>query len=60
MPDIIDFNTGDIIDGEASIEGKGEALLDFVINIASEKLSPKLNYYVKMTLFLGNAECLCK
>lgn len=41
MPDIIDFNTGDIIDGEASIEGKGEALLDFVINIASGKTKPK-------------------
>jgi altronate hydrolase len=39
MPDIIDFNTGDIIDGEATIEEKGEQLLDFVIEIASGKLT---------------------
>jgi len=39
MPDIIDFNTGDIIDGKASIKGKGEDLLDFVIEVASGKLT---------------------
>lgn len=39
MPDIIDFNTGAIIEGKASIEQMGEALLDFVIEVASGKLT---------------------
>lgn len=39
MPDIIDFNTGAIIEGTASIEETGEDLLDFVIKVASGKLT---------------------
>lgn len=39
MPDLIDFNTGAIIEGTASIEDTGEDLLDFVINVASGKLT---------------------
>ncbi|WP_282135135.1 UxaA family hydrolase [Seonamhaeicola maritimus] len=39
MPDIIDFNTGAIIEGTSSIEETGENLLDFVIQIASGKLT---------------------
>lgn len=35
MPDIIDINTGTIIDGEESIEEAGERILDFVIRVAS-------------------------
>ncbi|MEL6192566.1 MAG: altronate dehydratase family protein [Bacteroidota bacterium] len=35
MPDIIDFNAGEIITGEKSIEQVGEELLDKVISIAS-------------------------
>ncbi|GIZ08886.1 UxaA family hydrolase [Flavobacterium sp. UMI-01] len=37
MNDIIDFNTGTIIEGKASIEQTGEALLDYVIEVASGK-----------------------
>lgn len=37
MNDIIDFNTGPIIEGEKTIEEMGEELLDFVIEVASGK-----------------------
>lgn len=37
MNDIIDFNTGGIIEGKESIEETGEALLDYVIEVASGK-----------------------
>ncbi|WMI66204.1 altronate dehydratase family protein [Aestuariibaculum sp. YM273] len=37
MNDIIDFNTGGVIDGEATIEETGEQLLDFLIKVASGK-----------------------
>lgn len=37
MNDIIDFNTGKIIEGTASIPETGEDLLDFVISVASGK-----------------------
>ena len=39
MPDLIDFNTGGIIDGTDSIKNTGEALLDLVIAVASGKLT---------------------
>lgn len=35
MPDIIDINTGTIIDGEETIQQAGERILDFVIRAAS-------------------------
>lgn len=35
MPDIIDINTGTIIDGEESIQQAGERILDYVISVAS-------------------------
>jgi altronate hydrolase len=35
MPDIIDINTGTIIDGEETIEQAGERILEFVIRAAS-------------------------
>lgn len=35
MHDIIDFNTGDIIDGKETIESCGEALLSYIIRVAS-------------------------
>ena len=35
MKDIIDFNTGAIITGEATIESKGEALLNYLVKVAS-------------------------
>lgn len=35
MPDIIDFNTGTIIEGEETIEESGERLLEYVIAVAS-------------------------
>lgn len=37
MNDIIDFNAGTIIEGSASIKEVGEALLDYVIEVASGK-----------------------
>jgi altronate hydrolase len=39
MPDIIDFNTGAIIEGTSTIEETGECLLDFVIEVASGRLT---------------------
>ncbi|MEO9890945.1 altronate dehydratase family protein [Aurantibacter sp.] len=40
MKDIIDFNTGGVITGEASIEAKGEELLDYIIEVASGEKAP--------------------
>jgi altronate hydrolase len=37
MPDIIDFDSGNIISGEASIEENAEALLEYIILLASGK-----------------------
>jgi altronate hydrolase len=37
MNDVIDFNTGSIIEGKSTIEEVGEALLDYVIEVASGK-----------------------
>ena len=37
MKDIIDFNTGDIIEGTSTIKENGEALLHYVIEVASGK-----------------------
>jgi altronate hydrolase len=41
MADIIDFNTGEIISGEKSIEQVGGEILDFIIEVASGKVIPK-------------------
>lgn len=41
MPDIIDFNTGAIISGEKTIEQVGEEILDFIIEVASGRITPK-------------------
>jgi altronate hydrolase len=41
MPDIIDIDTGGIISGEKTIEGMGEAVLDFVIRVASGEIHTK-------------------
>ena len=38
MNDIIDFNTGGIIDGTETVEGCGEALLSYIIEVASGEL----------------------
>ena len=35
MPDIIDLNTGTVIDGDETIEQAGERILDYVIRVAS-------------------------
>ncbi|WP_400192997.1 UxaA family hydrolase [Hymenobacter sp. B81] len=35
MPDIIDLNTGTVIDGEETIEQAGERILEYVIRVAS-------------------------
>lgn len=35
MPDIIDINTGSIIEGEETIEEAGERIMDYVIEVAS-------------------------
>jgi altronate hydrolase len=41
MPDIIDIDTGPIIDGEASIEQMGEKILDYVARVASGQVRTK-------------------
>jgi altronate hydrolase len=41
MPDIIDINTGGIIDGEETIEQAGERILDYVIKVASGDVKAK-------------------
>jgi altronate hydrolase len=41
MPDIIDYNTGSIIAGEKTIEQEGEDILDFIIEIASGRITAK-------------------
>lgn len=40
MPDIIDINTGTIIDGSETIERAGERILDYVIEVASGNAEP--------------------
>jgi altronate hydrolase len=41
MPDIIDVNTGDVIEGQKTIEQKGEEILDFIIEVASGRIKTK-------------------
>lgn len=41
MPDIIDFNTGDIITGNKSIDETAEELLKFIIEVASGNIITK-------------------
>lgn len=41
MPDIIDFNTGNVIKGEETIEMCGEKLMEFVIQVASGEIQTK-------------------
>jgi altronate hydrolase len=41
MPDIIDVDTGPIIDGEVTIEQMGEVILERVIEVASGRLQTK-------------------
>lgn len=41
MPDIIDFDTGGIIAGETDIEKTGEAILEFVLRVASGEIRTK-------------------
>ena len=38
MPDVIDFDSGPIIDGEQTIEQNADALLDYIIRLASGEL----------------------
>ncbi len=40
MGDIIDFNTGEVITGEATIEEKGKDLLEYLIEVASGRQIP--------------------
>jgi len=41
MPDIIDFNSGGIIEGKCTIEETGEELLEYCIKVASGEIIPK-------------------
>jgi altronate hydrolase len=41
MTDIVDFDTGPIIDGEATIEQMGEAILERMIEVASGQIQTK-------------------
>ena len=38
MNDIIDFNTGTIIEGVATIESCGEKLLEYIVKVASGEI----------------------
>ena len=41
MSDIIDINTGSIIEGEKTIEEMGEEILNYCIAVASGEIIPK-------------------
>lgn len=41
MPDIIDINTGDVIDGNKTIEQMGEEILEYCIKAAGGEVIPK-------------------
>lgn len=41
MPDIIDIDSGEIIEGKKSIPEMGEQILDFIIEVASGRVKPK-------------------
>ncbi|MFP9115430.1 UxaA family hydrolase [Flavobacterium sp. RHBU_3] len=41
MPDIIDFNTGEIITGDKTIDEMADELLDFIIDVASGTIETK-------------------
>jgi altronate hydrolase len=41
MHDIVDFNTGDIVTGEKSVEQMGEALLEEIVRVASGEVHTK-------------------
>lgn len=41
MPDIIDFNTGSVINGEETIEICGDKLMEFILQVASGKVQTK-------------------
>ena len=41
MPDIIDLDTGSIISGGATIEQTGEAILEFLLQVASGEIRTK-------------------
>jgi altronate hydrolase len=41
LPDIIDFDAGEILTGDATIEATGETLLEFVVGVASGEIEPK-------------------
>ena len=41
MPDIIDINAGQVIDGSKTIEQMGEEILDYCIKAASGEVIPK-------------------
>jgi len=41
MNDLIDFNAGTVIDGTTSIEQSGEALLDYIVAVASGSIGVK-------------------
>ena len=46
MPDIIDVDTGPVITGEKSVQQMGEAILEYVIGLASGE-------YVTRSMELG-------
>jgi altronate hydrolase len=41
MPDIIDIDSGPVIEGTKTIQQMGETILDFIIEVASGKITPK-------------------
>lgn len=41
MPDVIDFDSGPVIDGQQTIEQNGEALLDYIVRLASGEITTR-------------------
>jgi altronate hydrolase len=41
MPDIIDIDTGSIIEGEKTLEEMGEEILSYCVRVASGEITPK-------------------
>jgi altronate hydrolase len=41
MPDLIDFDTGPVIEGEKTVEEMGRELFDLTIEVASGRITPK-------------------
>ena len=56
MQDIIDFDTGSIIDGKKNVEECAFELLNYIVDVASGKIDTKARLLDKMISYLGREE----